>query len=374
MSRRGDNIRKRKDGRWEARYPMNPDCCGPKKYGSVYGKTYREAKEKRDHLLRRRDFQKPGVHECNFADILYAWQEANRVRLREASVSRYQNLIDTHILPTLGSIRMSQFTAAAINSFAADKLKKGRLDGTGGLSAAYVRSMLVVISSAIRFGVSERLCAPLNSPVVKPASEKRDLKILCPRSQKILEQELLRDMSAESILIFITLYTGLRIGEACALQWDDIDMEARVIYVRRTVSRTWSGENGKKCSRLTVGPPKTPSSLRCIPMCSVLHEVLSSYPRRKEKGYVLLGSNGGLVSPRTFEYRYKQILNRCGLQLLNYHALRHTFATRCIERGVDIKTLCEILGHANAATTLNIYVHSSMDLKKKDYREASGQW
>lgn len=364
MPRRGDNIRKRKDGRWEARY-VKDDCIGSsQKYGSVYGRTYQEAKEKRKLILKQGQ-QPKAVKALLFKDILTAWQDANRVRLKEASVSRYQNLIDAHILPELGAKQMDQLSSSTINRFLAAKLESGRLDRTGGLSASYVRSIALVINSAIRYGVAENLCVPLHSPITKPPLPKTELHILSVENQTLLEQELLDNINEEKLLIYLTLYTGIRIGEACALRWEDISLDSKLIYIRKTVSRIWCYEKGKKYSKLVVGPPKTGSSFRCIPICSRLYSVLSSFPWRKNGGYVLSNiCDGNFASPRTFEYRYKKILKAAKLEPVNYHTLRHTFATRCIECGVDIKSLSEILGHADTSITLNTYVHSSIELKR----------
>lgn len=363
MPRRGDNIRKRKDGRWEARYVI-ADCVGAvKKYRSVYGKTYQEAKERRDKVIKEGPVCH-SLHPPQFSDLLSAWQDANRVRLKDSSVSRYQNLIDTHILPELGSVCVNQLTASVINRFLVVKLESGRTDGCGGLSANYVRSISLVISSALKFGVSEGLCAPLHSPITKPSLSKKELCILSTDDQNALESELLKNMQEDKLLIYITLYTGLRIGEACALRWQDIDLDTRVIYVRQTVSRSWVSKDGLKHSVLSVAPPKTKSSLRCVPICSKLYKIIERFPYRKSQGYVLPGTSLGFISPRTFEYRYKRVLKCAGIKSVNFHALRHTFATRCIERGVDVKSLSEILGHADVSITLNTYVHSSMELKR----------
>lgn len=364
MPRRGENIRKRKDGRWEARYIKEEYDDSSKRYGSVYGKTYQEAKEKRDMIIKQGQQQNNTPRGILFRDVLEAWQDANRVRLKESSVSRYQNLIDTHILPELGSKQITQITASVINRFLASKLEKGRLDGKGGLSASYVRSISLVIGSAIHYGVSEKMCLPLLSPINKPSLSKKALCILNNESQNQLEQILLDNMNEEKLLIYLTLYTGLRIGEACALRWEDISLESSMIYVRQTISRVWYFEDGKKSSKLVVGLPKTESSQRCIPICSKVYTILIGFPFRKKHGYVLSDISGRFVSPRTFEYRYKKILRAAKLEPVNYHALRHTFATRCVECGVDIKSLSEILGHADTSITLNTYVHSSIELKR----------
>lgn len=365
MPRRGDNIRKRKDGRWEARYVTDDNEGLSKKYASVYGKSYQEAREKREQIIKHSKEEVRYSKDLYFRDVLKSWQDSNRVRLKDSSVSRYQNLIDTHILPELGNRRMSQINASVINRFLTAKLKTGRLDKTGGLSASYVRSITLIISSAINYGVSEKMCKPLCSHITKPTVTRKELTVLSESEQSRLENELLDNMNEEKLLIFITLYTGLRIGEICALRWEDISLESNLLYVRKTVSRVWYIENGRKRSRLIVDLPKTKSSYRCIPICSKLSSVISAFLFRHRTGYMLSGVNDtDFVSPRTFEYRYKKIMKKANVRLVNYHALRHTFATRCIERGVDIKTLSEILGHADASITLNTYVHSSVDLKR----------
>lgn len=366
MPRRGNNIRKRKDGRWEARYTLEDSIRDSKKYGSVYGRSYQEAKEKRDQIIAKGPKQKSSINVILFRDILVAWQATNRIRLKEASISRYQNLIDTHILPELGNKRMNQINASVINHFLTTKLETGRVDKTGGLSPSYVRSIALVISSAIAFGVSENMCNPMNAAIKKPSMTKKELMVLTSDKQLTLENELLSDMNEAKLLIYITLYTGIRIGEACSLRWEDIDFDAKLLYVRQTVSRVWSTVDGKKESKLVIGPPKSESSLRCIPICSKLLAILCSFPYRRKHGYILTNAtNSSFISPRTFEYRYKVILKKCGIESVNYHALRHTFATRCIERGVDIKSLSEILGHSDVSITLNTYVHSSMELKRQ---------
>ena len=366
MPRRGDNIRKRKDGRWEARYAKETGGENASKYGSVYGKTYKEAKAKRDQIIFLKNTQPIKTDSILFRDILAAWQESNRIRLKGASVSRYQNLIDTHILPELGDKSMPQINGPLINRYLIKKLENGRIGQAGGLSPAYVRSISFIISAAIRFGAAHALCAPLQFHITKPVlKRKEELVILDADKQAILEKELLRNMNNEKLLIYITLYTGLRIGEVCALRWEDIDMQDKLLYVRQTVSRIWHTADQEKKSELVIATPKTAASLRCIPLCSKLYASLCNFSQRKECGYILQNTKGdSFISPRTFEYRYKAILKQCALEPVNYHTLRHTFATRCIERGVDVKSLSEILGHASVDITLDTYVHSSIELKR----------
>ena len=160
----------------------------------------------------------------------------------------------------------------------------------------------------------------------------------------------------------ISLHAGLRIGEVCALKWSDVDLEERIIHIRATVSRV-GRTDGTKGTMLTLGSPKTNASIRDIPISSVLFNVLKELHNTSASPFVI-SETDTFMSPRTYEYRYHRILKQCDIPKINYHALRHTFATRCIESKMDVKTLSEILGHGKASVTMDIYVHSSMDRKR----------
>lgn len=364
MPRRGENIRKRKDGRWEARYPSGVNEKGQKIYASVYGGTYKEVKEKRNWALQHQNtYPKELSNKPLFSEILALWIADNRIHLKNATIYRYSYLIETHILPQLGGIQVDQITSSTINAFLAKKLSDGRIDGRGGLSTAYVRSIMLVINSALQFATENRLCNPLLTQIHKPPLQSKELAVLSKDEQRKLESVLLTDMNETKLGIYISLYTGLRIGEICALSWEDIDIANRTIYVRHTLTRIRVIENGKTVTKNSIDTPKTKSSLRCIPICSTLAQVLNDYLQNITSEYVV-SNKAGFVSPRTFEYRYKKIMKESKISFINYHGLRHTFATRCIESGVDVKSLSEILGHANVSITLNTYVHSSMELKR----------
>ena len=363
MPRRGENIRKRKDGRWEARYPKGKNEKGNTVYGAVYGSTYKEAKEKRRQLLENPPAPKRDLAENSFANLLDLWVADNKVRLKSSTVYRYQYLIDTHILPELGSKSMDSITSPVINSFLADKMQHGRLDGSGGLSAAYVRSITLVINSALRFGMEQGLCSITGLKISKPTASPKELQLLSVNQQRTLESILLTDTDETKLGVMISLYTGLRIGEICALTWNDIDLKNKVLYVRNTVVRVQSAAGDSSKTHLIIDTPKTAASLRCIPICSTLLSALTSCSARATSQYVV-SCTSNFVSPRTYDYRFKKLLDACQIPHINYHALRHTFATRCIEAGVDVKSLSEILGHGDVSITLNTYVHSSMDLKR----------
>lgn len=366
MPRHGENIRKRKDGRWEARYKKGANSSGCTVYGSVYGKSYREAKEKQMEKIQdtAKNSIAPGIDHLKFRDVLQLWLSDNRVRFKGATECRYNNLIRQHILPELGNKPLRELTGTVINAFLANKLAYGRLDGKGGLSTAYVRSIMLVINAAMNYAAAEKLCLPLQAKINKPPVTSKELSILSVTEQKKLEHLCLTEIDPTKAGVLLSLYAGLRIGEVCALSWDDIDWERGTIHIRHTVSRVSANEGeGAGSTTLILDRPKTRASFREIPLCSKLASSLLELQESAESTYVV-SDRAQFISPRTYEYRYHRLMQACGVTDINFHGLRHTFATRCIEAGVDIKSLSEILGHADAAITLNTYVHSSMEQKK----------
>lgn len=364
MPKRGDNIRKRKDGRWEGRYKKGRAQDGILIYGSVYGKTYREVKEKLSTLVQEpTKVIIPQRREKTFGEVLNLWMVNNQIRLKGGTVNKYQNIIDSHIMPELGLLRISEIDATRINCFLDKKLSNGKLDGSGGLSPSYVRSIMLVINATLKYAVNEQFCVPLKSAVCKPAVPKTELAILSQNEQRKLETFLLSNFSLLSAGVFIALHTGMRIGEICGLSWDDVDFTKGIIKVRHTVARIKNDTDKETKSKLILDTPKTNASVREIPISTVLSPVLIRLKSISSKGFVISGTNE-FTKPRTFEYHYHRILDKCGIASINFHALRHTFATRCVEVGVDIKSLSEILGHADVGITLNTYVHSSLEMKR----------
>uniref|UniRef100_UPI00405786F7 tyrosine-type recombinase/integrase n=1 Tax=Agathobacter sp. TaxID=2021311 RepID=UPI00405786F7 len=364
MPKRGENIYKRKDGRWEGRYRIKSDSNETTKYKSVYGKTYKEVKEKM--MLQKQEaatWQKR-KNEPLFSDVLEMWILENRVHFKGATEHKYQSMIEMHISPGLGQIKVSKLTSSDIHAFLENKRKHGRMDGKGGLSVSYIKSMVLVIHAAINYAAEEGWCEPLRKPAVKLAFEKREIPVLNRVEQKQLESHLLKNTDETKLGMLISLHMGLRIGEVCALSWEDIDFQGEILHVRHTVARVRADANENAKTKLILDKPKTKSSTRDIPISSALMQVFSQMKLSAKSSYVI-SAKPGFISPRTYEYRYHKVLEECGLASVNYHALRHSFATKCVEAGVDVKTLSEILGHADVAITLNTYVHSSMDMKRK---------
>lgn len=363
MSRRGENIRKRKkDGRWEGRYIKGYED-GKAKHSSVYGRSYLEVNKKLIEIRgSERKCAASKYENCSFRQAAYLWLENNRIKLKEPTYIKYRRLLDHHITPVIGGIPIQKVDASCINRLLFQKSIDGRLDGKGGLSPTYIRSIAFVLKSAMAYAVQNNYCAPLKGEIVLPARQKNKLEVLSIPEQISLEKVCFEEIGEKKLGILLSLYTGVRIGEVCGLRWDDIDLEKKTIHIHHTVERIQNiGENtaGEK-TKLVLLDTKSACSDRIIPLPSKLLPLLAI----KGTGFLIKGQVHDYADPRTIQYFFKNQLRKCNIRYVNYHTLRHTFATRCIESGMDIKSLSEILGHANVNITLGTYVHSTLEYKR----------
>ena len=365
MSKKGENIRLRKDGRWEARITLTQKD-GLSKQKSLYGKSYREVKKKmlqaKDNtetisISRRKAFK-------TVSDVVEEWTVSNQIKQKAATQLKYHTIINKHILSELGSLDINELDDFVINAFLAKKLNAKMSDNEKSLNPSYVKTMGIILNSIVNYAVSMGYRPPLKSKILKPSENKKDIIIMNRHSQIILEQALLHNISTTSVGVMLALHAGLRIGEVCALRWDDLDLTKGVLHIRHTVARVKN--TNPECStktKLIIDKPKTMMSYRDIPIDTKLLDYLQKARSLYKAEYVVSEKNS-FISPRTFDYRFHRLLEEYRIEDINFHGLRHTFATRCVELGVDVKTLSELLGHANVSTTLNTYVHSTIDLKR----------
>ena len=309
---------------------------------------------------------KAGKDQC-FGFFMVLWLNRIRQDVKESTFSRYHFLLRTHIFPELGQIPLTELDNGILEDFVREKRTCGSMNG-GGLSPKTVNCLISVIKQVLHCAAEEG-CLDRYLKIRGPRQRKPEIHVLERGEQKLLEQMAMEDGSLVSLGILVTLYTGLRIGEVCALQWKDISLEYSLITVRQTIFRIQeydapeSEEAGRKSrTRLILSSPKTEASRRKIPIADRLKTYMQGY-RNKPETYLLTGTEG-YMEPRTFYGKYRRFLRECGLEAYNYHALRHTFATRCVESGADIKSLSEILGHSDVSVTLSRYVHPSMEQKK----------
>ena len=345
MSKKGRNIYKRKDGRWEGRIY----CSGTSKYRSVYGKSYAQVKEKLSYIEADQG-QQPGESFFLFNTILREWLETKKKDIKESSYYCYKSKLNKHILPFFKNIRYSHVNETKITEFMRLKMQED-------LSSKYIADMVIIIKSAARWcektkGYLNRVASVSNIKV------KRKTPVLLNISeQRTLQNYLLSENSCTAVGIYLCMYTGLRIGELCALKWSDIDLNKKIMYINKTAQRLIV--NNKTAVKLIA--PKTGNSVRAIPLPTFLVKIHNNF--KGDNNCFLLSGTDKIIEPRCLSYRFKNILKKANLPPIKFHSLRHTFATNCLQQNFDIKTLSEILGHSNVSITMKIYVHSSMERK-----------
>lgn len=339
MARRGENIYKRKDGRYEGRYIKYYDISGSAVYGYVYSKSYTALKK----LLAKYKTEKPTKQGKNlaFAEWLESWIKL-QPQLKSTTKTIYQSHINNYINPKLGNVPLKKLNSEILQGFVND------LE----LSASTVRTIFSIIKSALSSAEDNGLIMNVWSKVKLPKKEKSIVQILTVTEQKRLESTLVLNFD---IGIWISLYTGLRIGEVCALKWSDICFETATLIVNGTQARMGNG--------VEITSPKSKTSRREIPVPKVLLEKLKALPQVCE--YVL-SKNKKPVDLRTYRRHFKRLLQKADLPDIKYHALRHTFSTRALEVGMDYKTLSEILGHSSVDITLDLYAHSLKEHKRNE--------
>lgn len=358
MAKRGSNIYKRKDGRFEGRVPVGYQENGKIKYKSVYARTLSEVKEKMSEVHSIRQNQSVSAIKLTVREAAEQWLSSAKLRVKESSYANYVNIVNKHILPILSGELMTNLTTGKLNDFINFKLVSGRLNGKGGLSAKSVQDIMTVYRSIENYAAREY--GIKGTHFTMPKIEKKQTDILTSDERKRLESYLMHNQNKTNIAILLCLFTGLRVGELCGLKWEDIDFNNVVLYVKRTVQRL--SKNGK--SQVIIGMPKSKTSVRTVPIPTFVLDILKNYGSCGD--FYIITGKGKPTEPRTMQNRFKSILKLCGIRNVNFHLLRHTYATVCIEKGFDPKTLSELLGHADAAITLNRYCHPSMQIKK-DY-------
>lgn len=367
MGRHGENIRKRQDGRWEARFIVGYDGNGKAKYRYIYGKTYLEAKEKKRAAA---EAVNAGVfvidrtrEKVRFRQVAQEWLAQQKDHVKESTYAHYVNMMEKQILPSLGDWCIADLDSNQMEYFLRTKLTNGRLDRTGGLSSKTVADMRSILMQI--FYYAQKKCyvhAAISLPPVSVQSSQ--ISVLTKSEQKRLEKVLFEASEPVCLGILTALYAGLRIGEVCALQWRDFNFEEGTIHISKTIIRirNFSSDEQTK-TKVLIQKPKTQCSIRTIPLPYFLVDYFRGQ-RKAENIYLMTGTEKYL-EPRSCLKKYKRILKQAGLGDYTFHMLRHTFATRCVENNFDMKCLSEIMGHSSVSITMQRYVHPSMDLKRQ---------
>lgn len=289
-------------------------------------------------------------------EIIEEWEKEKINEVKISTFSTYSSIIKNHILPRFEN--QYCFCEDDVQKFILEKTKQN-------LSIKTLKDILVVIKMIIKFSIKNGYMryASLDIKLPNQISEKQ-MNVLSTNEYKKLITYTKQNFTFKNLGILICLSTGMRIGEICALKWEDINIEMGVICVNKTLQRVCLTNNSVK-SKVLEMTPKTNSSKRQIPISSGLLKILKPLKRVVNDKFYILTNNLSPIEPRSYRNHYKTILTQLGLKELKFHALRHSFASRCIDAKCDYKTLSSILGHSSVNTTLNIYVHPSHLQKKQ---------
>lgn len=351
------NIYKRKDGRWEGRYLKEYDNNGRIKYGSVYAKTYNDVKIKLASIV-------PSVFEIptnnvntDFKTICYEWLYSKKNNIKQSTYAKYSFEIERYIIPQFRKCKLYEVDKNSLCDLITNNQE---------LSQNTLKHISIIFKSIVSFANEKYdLSIDLKEYNFSSSKDKR-INVLSLTQQEKLEIYLLRETDLAKLGVYLCLYTGLRIGELCALKWSDIDLENGILRVRRTMQRIQSTDTViKSKTKVIIEKPKSDNSIRDLPLLNHIITLIKKYqPSNIEDKYFLTG-NINYIEPRTMQNKFKKYLDEAGIESINFHALRHTFATRAIESGIDVKSVSEILGHSTVKMTLEKYVHITMEEKQR---------
>ena len=285
-----------------------------------------------------------------FNDVLDVWLAETRGRVKRSTLATYGGACERYIRPALGPVPTEQMTDEELAKFLGEASEI--------YSSSTLRIICHILRSALELAHDAGLCAAVNGRFQLPHGARHEARILSQADQLRLLETLRPEDGPVQLGILLCMYTGMRLGEACGLRWGDVSPDCNIIYIRRTLQRL-PGAEGEHKTALVLDTPKSRSSARAIPVPARLCPVLEA-ARCGAGCYVLTGQETPM-EPRRFQRRFKSALREAGVADINFHALRHTFATNCVNLGCDAATLARILGHSDVAITLNTYVHPSFE-------------
>ena len=303
-------------------------------------------------------------NKISYKDWIWEWLSFKKNYIKESTYANYSNIITNHIVPELGNYLLHKLNNKIIQNFLLDKSKNGRLDNTGGLSSKTIRDITAIIKSSLKSAFKENLIPNLSLDFIYPKITQKDkIYTLSKHNQESLTNYILENQSIKTLGILLTLYSGIRIGELCALQWKDIDFKNNILHINKTLQRVYINDTEIHSSKIVITEPKTHNAERDIPISKEFANELKKY--KTEPDHYLLSCSNKWIEPRTYRRFFERISKKANIERINFHGLRHTFATNCIKLGIDYKTVSELLGHATVNITLNLYVHPQMSQKKK---------
>lgn len=354
MAKKGENIYKRKDGRWEGRYIKGRRANGSIYYGYVYSTSYKEVRKKLV-IKKATTFSDFNTTERFYGTVnnwLDYWLESvAAVQVKPSTLDSYKSKIDCHIRPAIGEIFLSELTSTKIENFIDQTKEK--------ISTSSLHAVFRVLKTALKYAeklnfVRRSLYENIQLPKIKKTKiitiNRSEHKRLVKAAKK----------SPDGLPVLLSLETGMRIGEISGLKWSDVDFENQTISVQRILQRVSTLSNGEFRTHIIEEKPKSDTSERIIPLSTALVKRLMRAKKTSKSIYVV--SRGAkFIEPRTIRYQFNRLLKALNLPRCSFHALRHSFATRCLEKGVNIAVISSLMGHASTKMTLDIYTNSNLN-------------
>ena len=292
-----------------------------------------------------------------FRTVTELWKADKKQYVKKSTYAAYCIHIRCHLLPELGD--RTDIQEADIQDFVNRKL-------AAGLSRKTVRDIVVVLRMILRYGAKHGLMECHRMDIVYPTErERHEIDVLTVPKQRQLMTYVKEHFTFQNLGILICLNAGLRIGEVCALQWNDMDVATGVIRVNKTIQRIYLADDKEGRTELVIDTPKTHNSIREIPMTHDLLALVRPIKKVVRADFFVLSNASEPIEPRQYRRYFISLQRQLGLPKIRFHDLRHSFATRCIESKCDYKTVSVLLGHSNISTTLNLYVHPNLEQKRK---------
>ena len=360
MARRGENIRKRKDGRWEGRYIKGHKPDRAAIWGYVYGRTYTAVKKELTARKNALQTYTLSANSVTSSELSQNWESSISLGVKASTAAHYHYTLAHYILPVLGKMRLQTLNEMI--------LERGLLqiitpqDGCHKpLAHSMAQECLVLVRRICRYAAHLHLMPPVQIEITLPKSTAKSSTVLNKHEQEQIGRYVASAPTLRKAGLLLMMQMGLRIGEVCGLQWNDFDLTTGVLSVKRTVKRIYIAGGRTK---VVVQTPKTHSSIRQIPIPKGILQILNRlYNSHAPQEWFLSGNANKPVEPRCYRKSLRSYLHRAGVPTVNPHALRHTFATTCLQAGCNVKTLSELLGHAGSDITMKRYVHTCWDWK-----------
>ncbi len=294
--------------------------------------------------------------EVNLNNLMEEWLNHKKYNVKTSTLSTYSRIIEQLVkdIETIDNINKNY-----LNEYI-----KGK---TLVCSPKYVQNIVMVLNMLIHY-FYQRKIIDKDFKIRKPIKINKTIKVLNPLEYSVLKDYLIKNISYKNLGLLITFYTGLRIGEICALTWENINFESSMFEISKTVQRVKNFDKSiNKKTIVIIDTPKSSNSIREIPINEEILKVIKKM-HGLDNNYILTNQEF-YIEPRSYENHFKRVLKACGIKTTKFHVLRHTFATRCLESGIDIKTLSIFLGHSNTQITMDTYLHISPEFKKKEMKK-----